>query len=407
MFNSVAFFIARKYLFSKKSHSVINLISVISIIAVAVPVAAMIIVLSVSNGFSDFAKTLNSTFDPNVKISLNEGVYFHAEEKLIDDIKKIDGVSAVTKYIEDECVIVCGEKNKVVVVRGIESNYRSCFPIEGAIIDGQFNKFNMLMGSGVAYAIGYIYGISGEVTLYATSRSGVSVFGINKSFSMDKISVSGIFMLDVYNDSKYVLVPMEFCQKLLGRSNEISAIGVMVHDLSNLDKISSEIKKLAPDQFVVKDMFQQREVDYAIVQQEKMAIYIILLFIMIIASLTMVVSVIMVMIEKKEQLHIIGILGGSIKLKRLIFRYQSFMMVFIGSLIGGLIGILFVILQQTYGFIEIPIESFLMDSYPVKLIFNDILLVFTAVLIVGYLILTIITRTIVSESRYRDEKSLK
>lgn len=396
MFNPVAFFIARKYLFSKKSHSVINLISIISIIAVAVPVAAMIIVLSVSNGFNDFAKTLNSTFDPNVKISLKEGVYFQGEDKLIDDIKKIEGISTVTQYIEGDCVIACEDKNKVVVLRGIDSDYRSCFSIDGAIIDGQFNKFNMLMGSGVAYAIGYELGFSGAVTLYAPLLGGASIFGINRPFSTDKIHVSGIFMLDVYNDSKYVMAPIEFCQKLLGREGEVSAIGVMVQDLSNLDEITSSIRDLVPSRFIVKDRLQQREVEYAVMQQEKVAVYVILLFIMIVASLTLVGAVVMIMIEKKEQLYVIGTLGGSDTLQRLIFRYQSLIMTFIGGIIGVVIGVGFVLLQQFYGFIQIPSDSVLIDSYPVKLDIIDILLVFGAILFVGYFISTIVTRMMVS-----------
>lgn len=397
MLNPVAWFIARKYLFSIKSHSVINIISIISIIAVAIPAAAMIILLSVSNGFSDLIKQLNDTFDPNIKIETAKGGYFDQNSPILTQILNMDNVAGVTQYIEGDCVITIGGKNSVVRLRGVDSLYADNFDIEQAIIGGHFNKFNMLMGAGVAYSLGYTLGISGEVSLYSASQNISSVFGINRHFKSDKISVSGIFMLDTKNDSKYVIAPLKYCQNLLSNKNKISAIAVKVKNLAQLEKTANSIEKIIPEGYVVKDRYQQKELDYAIVKQEKIVIIIMLILVILIASLTLVGSMVMMMIEKREQIYVIGILGGDEKLKKNIFRYQSIIMTFTGGIIGLIVGCSFCLLQQKFGFIKIGGNAMLIDSYPTALNWNDVIIVFIAITVIGYMISIITTSSMVSK----------
>ena len=396
MFNPIAWFIARKYLFSKKSHSVINLISIISIIAVAIPAAAMVIILSVSNGFSDFVKQLNDTFDPNIKIEIEGGGLFEQNPPMIKQIRNIKNIVGITQFIENDCIIENNGKNNVVILRGIDSTYTDNFAINKSIIKGEYNKYNMLMGAGVAYTLGYNLGVSAEVSLYSAASRGTTVFGVNRQFNSDKISVSGIFMIDTFNDSKYVLANLGFCQNLFSAKGKISAIGITVDDLDNLDHVSKDIREIIPEGFIVKDRHQQRELDYAIVQQEKVAMIIMLVLIILIASLGLIGVVIMMMIEKREQLYVIGMLGGNEKLKKNIFKYQSLMMTFIGGIIGIVFGSLFCIIQQHYGFIRIGSDASLVDVYPTLLDWRDVIIVFITILIIGYIIAAITTRTMVS-----------
>ena len=397
MFNPVAWFIARKYLFSKKSHSVINLISIISIIAVAIPAAAMIIVLSVSNGFGDFIKRLNDTFDPNIKVEAVGGAYFEQNSPIVEQIRSLSNVAGVTQYIEGECIITSNGKSGFVALRGVDSLYTENFEIEGAVISGRYNKFNLLMGAGVAYSLNYTLGLSGEVSLYTASRSSSTVFGVSRHFNSDKISVSGIFALDIANDSKYVIASLGFCQNLFSSQDKVSAIAVRVDDLANLEKVVGSISAILPEGFVVKDRYQQRELDYAIVKQENLIIIIMLIFVTLIASLTMVGVMVMMMIEKREQLYVIGVLGGDEGLKKNIFRYQSLMMTLIGGIVGIVIGCGFCLLQQHFGFIKIGSTTSLLDTYPMLLNGYDVLIAFVAIVVIGYVIALITTSAMVSK----------
>ncbi len=402
MFNPIAWFIAKRYLFSKKSHSVINKISIISVSAIAIPAAAMVILLSVTNGLNDFIRNLNSTFDPNIRIALSDKADFDENQVLMEDIAKIPNIKTSTKYIEGDCVVSLGNKTMVITLRGIDSTYLDNFPLGNVVVHGKHNKFNMLMGSGVAFSLGYGLGLSGEVTLYAPSRTSNSILGISKHFNSNKISVSGIFMLDTYTDSKYSTAPIKFVQNLFGKPNKISAIGITISDIDKMKQTVKEIKKVVPPEFEVKSNLEQRELDYLIIEQEKIAIYIMLTFIMIIASLTLISSVIMMMIEKKEQIETIKTIGGDSKLIKDIFKYQSLIMTIAGGVLGIIIGVVFCVLQQIFGFIHIDSSAVLIDTYPVLLNFKDIILVLVAIIFTGYIIAAITTATI--ESHKKDSK---
>ena len=399
MFNPIAWFIAKRYLFSKKSHSVINQISIVSVFAVAIPAAAMIILLSVINGFDDFIKDLNSTFDPNIRIIQKSNVDFEENQPFLEQLNDIPNVKAYTQYMEGECVLVFGNKTKVVSLRGIDSLYLENFPIDNVVVHGEFNKFNMLLGSGVAFSLNYSLGSGGDVTLHAPTKTKNSILGISKNFNSSKIPVSGIFMLDTYTDSKYATAPIEFVQNLFQKAGEVSAIGVTVDDMKKMQTTIGDIKEIVPAGFIVQSNIEQRELDYMVIKQEKVAIYIMLMFIMVIASLTLISSVIMMMIEKKGQIATIKMLGGNSKLVKDMFRYQALIMTILGGLVGVFIGVVFCLLQQYFGFIRIESTAVLIDAYPVLLNVWDILLVLLAIIFTSYVISAITTALIENDKK--------
>ena len=399
MFNPIAWFIAKRYLFSKKSHSVINQISIVSVFAVAIPAAAMIILLSVINGFDDFIKDLNSTFDPNIRIIQKSSVDFEENQPFLEQLTDIPNVKAYTQYMEGECVLVFGNKTKVVSLRGIDSLYLENFPIDNVVVHGEFNKFNMLLGSGVAFSLNYSLGSGGDVTLHAPTKTKNSILGISKNFNSSKIPVSGIFMLDTYTDSKYATAPIEFVQNLFQKDGEVSAIGVTVDDMAKMQTTIDDIKEIVPSGFIVQSNIEQRELDYMVIKQEKVAIYIMLMFIMVIASLTLISSVIMMMIEKKGQIATIKMLGGNSKLVKDVFRYQALIMTILGGLVGVFIGVVFCLIQQYFGFIRIDSTAVLIDAYPVLLNVWDILLVLLAIVFTSYVISAITTAQIENDKK--------
>ncbi len=396
LFNPVALFIARRYLFSKKSHSVINLISIVSLVAMAIPAAAMVILLSVSNGYGEFIQSINSSFDPPIRITSTQTEYFDRNPDFLREIEKIDGVGATTQYIEGGVVLAFDEVTEVVTMRGIDSSYLEVFPIDSAIVEGRFNKYNMLIGNTVAYNLGYVMGLGGEVTVLAPSINPTHLFGIPQHFNSDEISVSGVYLLDNTTASEYVLAPEGFTNAILGIENQISAIGIEVSHIELID----QIRAILPEGFEAKDNLQQRELEYAIAQQEKIAIYIILLFIMIIASLSLISSTEMLVVEKQEQIATIKTLGANDKFIKLIFSYQSIMLALIGGVSGVVLGATITLVQYYTGIVTIGSEVALIEAYPVKLEAIDMLNTTLAIVVIGVVLSIITTKKILSTKEY-------
>ncbi len=397
MQKKLAWFVAGRYLLSKKSHSVVNLLSIVSVMAIAIPAAAMVILLSVSNGFGHFIENLNGTFDPNIRISARKGVYFSQNEDWIKKLDSIDNIKVYTKFIEGSSIIDLDGTTKVITLRGIEENYRDCLPIDTAIIDGKYNKYNLLLGSGVAYSLNYALGISGEVRLYYPAPTNNQFFGFKRSFNADGISVSGVFVLDTYTDSKYVLAPLEFTQNLFSLKDKISSIGICVEDLHKTGRTLKKIQSILPDNFVAKDALQQREMDYMISKQEKYAIYVMLVFIMLIASLTLIGATVMMMVEKREQIETMKTLGATTSLIKRIFHYQSLSLTFFGGTVGVLLGSIVTLIQQHWGFIKINSDIVLISSYPVLLQFSDLFMIFVAIMLIGFVISKFTTYSMISD----------
>lgn len=387
--NRLAFFIAKRYLFSKKSHSVINLISIVSLISIGVPAAAMVILLSVSNGFNSFVKSLNSNFDPQINISLSEGSFFDAS-RLDSLIYSIENITHSTKYFEAEALFVLNDKQHFGKIRGIDSTYKYVFPIESSIIDGQYNNKEAIIGAGIAYSLMMSLGVDNIINIYAPSNKGSNFLGINNSFNHNSIQVSSVYALDVFTDSKYALIPLSFSQNLFWKPNMISSIGIKVEDSLKIESTKRELRAVLGEDFRVRDSFEIRETEYKIASNEKKIIFMILIFVTIIASLTLIGSLVILTIEKQQQTTTLYYLGATKELIKKIFVYQGFIISLGGTIIGVVFSVIFCIAQQTYGFIKIQSNMALIDSYPVILYWTDVLIVSISIFLIGYII-TVIT----------------
>ncbi|MCF8372497.1 MAG: FtsX-like permease family protein [Bacteroidales bacterium] len=385
------FYIARRYLVSKKSTNVINIISGISIFGVAIGTIALIIVLSVFNGLDGLIKSLFGTFDPDIKISIVEGKRFDpANNARFLEIKNLDGIRAYTEVIEENALIRYNKKEYVATLKGVDQNYQESSGIDTMVVDGQFmltegtNPY-ALLGYGVASTLGVGLNFIDPLIIYVPRRSVSKTISLENSTNRKFIFPSGIFSVQQEIDSRFVIVPIEFARELFEYETEISSVEIALKPDYDSDKIKDQIKKILGPEFKVKDRFEQQELIYKTIKSEKLMGFLILAFILFVASFNIIGSLTMLIIDKKKDIETLRSLGANFQSIRQIFLLEGWLISISGALIGLLLGILFVVLQQKFGFIKLQGNgAFIIDSYPVLLQLKDVLAVFGTVLLMGF-----------------------
>lgn len=377
--NALASRIAASYLFSKKSHSVINLISMITIVAIAVPTASMMILLSVHNGFEEFIARLWKSFDTPYVIEPVNGKYFNPDSVRIEGVQ---GINKVSYYIEDNVLLRYKERQTIATIRGVDSAFREMTELDKIVIQGSADcSEGALVGVGIAYSLGLKVNLSEPFTMIAPAAENHDLFNPASFYQEIKVPLSGIFSLDAQRDSEMLFVSLETAQKLFSRENSVTAIAI-----DSSEEIEEKLQSAVGSNFTVKNIYEQNELEYKLVRGEKVAIYLILLLVMIVASLTLIGTILMLIIEKRENsisLKMIGLRGKDI---RKIFIYLGLLVSMIGTFGGLFIGIAVSMAQQIWGFVPIHGASLLIDNYPIKVVFSDALLVGLSVLVITFVI---------------------
>lgn len=383
--------IAKRYIFAKKSHNAINVISGISVAGVTVGTMALVIVLSVFNGFDDVIQKLFNSFDPDIKITIAEGKTFRPEERTLEQLSRINGIEAWSRTVEENALLKYGEKQYIATIKGVDNNYARVNGIDSMIVDGSFNlKDNKgeyaVIGGGIAYYLQIGLNFVTPIIVYLPRKEASLSMVTEQPFNHRYIFPSGIFAIEQEHDTKYVIVPINFAYDLLEDSLSISSIEVKIAGWANADKIQSEINKLFGPTFKVQNRYQQQELFYKIMKYEKWAIFMILTFILIIASFNIIGSLSMLIIEKKKDITILNNLGANHLLIRRVFLYEGLMITTFGAFLGVVLGLIICWLQITFGFLQLQGSgSFIIDAYPVSVKFMDICMVFVTVMGIGYL----------------------
>lgn len=386
-----AAYIAFRYLRSPKSHSVINMISWVALVALTVPTAALMVILSLHNGLSDTIEKLYNSFDSELRITARDGKYF--DHKTIQ-INSIEGVAAVSYTIEDNVLLRKGEREFLATVKGVDSSYRHVVPIENLISHGTYQPMlgelpQAIVGQGIAYNLGINPSLIQHIDIYSILPDrGASVFQ-TEIFNQRSITPVGVYALDEQTDSKYIIVPLAFAQDLLGFSGMVSSAEVLLDKGADVEAIKSHI----PAEFNAQSRYEQKESLYKAINQEKWIIYLLLMMVLVIASLSLAGSIVVLIADKRQQIETLRNMGATTKLVRSIFRIQGFAIVVIGSVVGVVIGTIFSLLQQYYGFISMAGSSMILDAYPVRVVLLDIVVILGGVWLVGWLISTIAVRT--------------
>jgi lipoprotein-releasing system permease protein len=385
------FHIAKRYLFSKKSRNAINVISAISVVGVAIGTIALIVVLSVFNGFDNLVRSLFNSFDPDLKITSVIGKTFPANNKKIQLLEKADGILYLTEVVEENALLRYDERQYIATIKGVGEDFVRMSGIDSMIIDGNFTLVKdgnpyAVMGQGVAVNLAVGLNFISPVIFYVPRNTKLISMNPAKAFNRKYLFPSGIFAIQQDFDSEYVIVPLSFARDLLGYTDEVSAIEIKVDPSYETSMVQENIRELLGPDFSVKNRFEQQELLYKIMKSEKWAIFLILTFILIVASFNVIGSLTMLIIEKKKDIGILRSMGTSLSALRRIFLYEGWMISLLGAFSGLILGTLICWIQQQFGIIRLHgSDSFVIDAYPVSIEIPDLIWIFLTVLLIGYL----------------------
>ena len=395
-------FIAGRYLFAKKSHNVINIISAISAIGMAIGTAALIIILSVYNGFDSLIRSMMSTVEPDLLITPSTGKVFIPEGETYDWIYDQPSVKSMCCVLQEQVFINYDGKQGLAKAKGVDWVYEDESSLKDYITDGEFKLHKgdiplAVVGAGLAYEMQMNPRFLAPIEIYFPSRTR-KISLANPASAIESIRVwpSGLFSVNTDVDKELMILPIAKMQELLEYENEVSGIEIRLTDNSDtkeLKRLQKEISsKLGPD-FKVKDRFQQNESLYKMMKYEKAAIYMILIFVIIIIAFNIFGSLTMLIIEKRFDIETLKSLGATEKLIKRIFVLEGWM-ISLAGLAGGLfLGVLFSLLQQWFGFIKMP-GHFVVQAYPIILSWTDVMLTAIGVTVIGYLIALIPAHTL-------------
>lgn len=385
---------ARRYMFSPKSHSVINIIAVVSIIAIAVPTAATIILLAMFGGLDKTIREIYATADADIEITSTQGQTFAQADIDYDAIANIEGVCNYTSYIEQSVIIATQSNRTAVTLRGIDSNYGKVLTTEKHIIDGSFESIqqgDVIAGVTIASTIG-VYGIGAEVELYALNRKQMSTLLPTSGLSRMKSHLGGVSMANADLDAKLVLVDIAKAQELLNHDGKITHIAIDLTEGADIEHVRHEIEGIVGEDFEVLTREEKNASLNDIMELEKFIILLIGCFIALIAAFSIVGSVVMLLTEKRRDITIIKAMGGNDTLIRRIFVGEGLLLTICGTLIGTILGVGFALLQEHFGLIKLE-GNMVVENYPIDINIYDIILVALIMISIGYLISQLTVRT--------------
>jgi len=379
-------FVAFKFLFSRKRHQAIHIISLISIAGIALGTMALVTVLSVFNGFDSVIKSMFNRFDPDLKIVPHTGKFFTLDSALLQSIKQDE----VAYVLEESVLLQYDDRQYIGAIKGVSANFLRIHPLQENIQgQAQIEHNNIpyaLVGMGVAYSLGVNPDLYRPLQIYLPRKDADIYSTPEEAFQRMIIYPVGLFTIEREIDNKYVIVPYNFACRLLQQKNIASNLEVKVKKGWDISQVQQKISQKLGDSFEVLDHYQQQQLLYKIMKSEKWAVFFILVFILIVASLNMLSTLTMIILEKKQNIQIFHYLGADWMRIRRIFLYNGWMSVLLGSIIGLTAGLLICLIQQHYGLVKLEgMSTFVIDSYPVKVLPADILLILITVMVIGWI----------------------
>lgn len=390
------FFIARRYLFSKKSTHVINVISSISVIGVAVATMALVIVLSVFNGFHDLVASLFTSFDPQLKVVPVEGKTAPSDDPILTQIRLLPEVDVATETVEDQALAIYQGKQAMVKIKGVEDNFSELSHITDILYgDGTYslhaaNLEYGILGIRLAQTMGIGAQWDGYLKIYAPKKEGqLDLSNPGEGFVADSLNSPGVLfsVRQSKYDKNYIVTSIAFARNLFGQQGMLSDLEIRLKEGSDLNAVKAEMQKIAGTKYKVLDRFEQQEDTFKIMSIEKLMAYIFLTFILVVACFNIIGSLSMLIIDKKNDVVTLRNLGAYDKQITRVFLFEGRMIAVIGAVIGIGLGLLLCLLQQQYGFVRLGESegSFIVDAYPVSVHYTDVAIIFVTVIAVGWL----------------------
>jgi len=391
------FYIAKRYLFSKKSHNAINVISGVSVCGVALATLALVCTLSVFNGFQDLVTTMFTAFDPELKIVAVNGKVFDSQDDRIQSLKQMPEIDIVSESLEDNVMVQYKGRQAMAVIKGVEDNFNQLTAIDSIL----YGRGELLLHDEVVdYAIPGIELVSvlgtgirflDPLEIYAPKRgSKINVANPASSFNSDYLHSSGlVFAVNQQKyDASYILTSLEFARNLFQYQTEVSSIELKLKEGVNIYKVQKEISQSLGDDFSVLNRYEQQADTYRIMEVEKLISYLFLSFILLIACFNVIGSLSMLIIDKREDVVTLRNLGANDEIIKRIFLLEGCLISFFGAMIGVVLGVVLCLVQQEFGLISLgsgdSAGAFVIDAYPVSVHWIDVMLVLGTVLLISY-----------------------
>ena len=382
------FFIAKRYLFSSKTKRAVNIISFVSIVGVVIGTSALVLLLSVFNGFEDLLLNMYNSFDPHIKITSNEGKTFNSRN-IISELKENEDILYCTEILEEKVLMKNGNHEFIASIKGVGEDFNKMTNLDSIIVEGEnFNNYGnknvAVLGQGVAYHLSMGIGnMFNRLRIFVPNRESKTLLNPTSAFLSTSVLPIGVFSLGGEYDSKYIITPINFLQDLL-QKNEVSAIEINLKDESRMLEIQKYLQTNLGEKYKVSNRLQQHAILHKILNSEKLGVFIILTFMLIIYSFNIIGSLSMLMIEKTKDIKTFWNLGATQKKIQSIFFIEGMLTIIIGSLLGVLLGLVLAIIQMRYGIIGMGEGNFIIHSYPVSIHYVDLIWVECTMLFIGF-----------------------
>lgn len=388
---NVAFYIARRYFVARKSHNIINLISWISLAGIMAGSFAMIVVLSVFNGFEGLVQSLYHVFDPDLKITAAKGKTFGEDSALIARLKQIDGVWYVTGVVEETALLRYANKQHVAVLRGLGPEFQQNSRLDSMIIDGRMLLSDSLRdyiipGAGVAWQLGInLRDEINPIIVYLPRRGKSSMITPDQAFNSAPVFASGVFSVQQDFDTRYILTSLKLARTLMDYTSELTSIEVRIKPGYDPEIIEAEVRAILGSDFVVRNRYQQQEMLYKIMKAEKWAVFLILSFIILISAFNVIGSLTMLILDKRKDITILEAMGAGSRVVRRVFFIEGLIISVGGALAGILLATVVCVLQQQFGLIQLGNEgsTFVVNAYPIDMQFVDFVFTIGIVTAIG------------------------
>jgi lipoprotein-releasing system permease protein len=386
----LSLYIAKRYLFAKKSRNAINVISSISVAGVTVGTMALIIVLSVFNGLETLVRSIFNTFDPDLKVTPVEGKTFVPDIAKLSLLSAINGVACYSQCVEENALLRYGDKQYVAAIRGVDGNFAQVTGIDSSMWDGEFilrssqGRPYAVPGIGVANFLGIRVNFIEPLNIYVPKRTGTADLDPEDAFNRNFIFPSGIYQVEQEYDSKYVFIPIDFARELLEYDSEVTSLEIKFEEGAKEAVVQKEVARLFGKEFTVQNKYEQQEIFYKVMRSERIAIFFILTLILIIASFSIIGSLTMLIIEKERDIEILKSLGADNQLIRKIFIFEGWLISIFGAVAGIVLGFAVCWVQQRYGLVRLQSDSLIVNAYPVVMKVRDFIIVPATVLLIGF-----------------------
>ncbi len=397
---NIALYIARRYLFSSKSKNAVNSITAISVLGVAVGTLALVLVLSVFNGFESLIKSMYQEVNSDFEVHSTTAKNFVFSADQFESVKSLSTWSSIEQVYEEKVLLQVDEKQHIALLKGVSVwPKEASLSLEKHIFKGQsFREYPDGYWAIIGQSLAYTLSVSAEsvqevLKVFVPNQNASASSFSEQAFKEEQFLVSGIFSVQSEYDASYVLTNLETVQTFLEKPKQLTSVAFYVNESVDLEKVQKQLASFFGSDYEVRNRFQQQEFLYKVLQTEKWAIFFILSFILLIATFTIVASVVMIVLEKRKDIFSLWAMGTPVKTIQKIFFYEGLLITVFGGVLGLFFGVSLSLLQQHYGFIQLGEQgSFIVNAYPVEVHFQDVLLILATVVSIGMLITIIPVR---------------